>query len=78
MNTMNVSLETQRETAVIHIAETEKAADRRMKTMHHKLNVTRIQLCELIKIKCSVNVSIKNKTGLMTSTSYTTTLNALK
>lgn len=49
---MNVSLETQRETAVIHLAETEKAADRRMKTMHHKLNAARMQVCEVLTIAC--------------------------
>lgn len=47
---MNVSLETQRETAVIHRAGTEKAVDRRMKTMHHQLNATRIHLSDMLTI----------------------------
>lgn len=47
---MNVSLETQRETAVIHRAGMEKAADRRMKTMHHQLNAARMHLSEMLTI----------------------------
>lgn len=50
MNTMNVSLETQRETAVIHLARMEKAVDRRMKTMHHQLNAAEIHLSEMLTI----------------------------
>lgn len=47
---MNVSLETQRETAVIHRAGMEKAADWRMKTMHHQLNAASVHLSEMLTI----------------------------
>lgn len=49
---MNVSLETQRETAVIHRAGMEKAADRRMKTMHHQLNAALMHLNKMLTITC--------------------------